>query len=563
MIIVAIAGSGGSDKVDVKSDSVIELDLTDITNDYAGKYTDPWVESLSGDKRVGVTDVVRAIEAAKEDDDIKGISILNNTSEIGIAQAKAIRDALADFRKSKKFVVAYSNAYAQKEYYIGSVADTVYLNPVGEMDFRGLSTELLFFKDLQDKSGVKMEVIRHGKYKSAVEPFLDNKMSAANREQLTALLNGVWGSILSDISKSRNLSVAQLNTIADGLLARTPEMAKREKLIDRIAYEDEYHNGIRKALKVEKDKDYHKVQITDYAKKVATTPQKGSGSDRIAIIYAQGEIKSGEGDVSYIGEGSMCRALKDARKNKKIKAVVLRVDSPGGSALTSELIWREVELTKKVKPVVVSMGNLAASGGYYISCGANTIFAEEGTITGSIGVFGMLPNFKGLTDKIGVQAETVGTNANAAPYSPFRPLDDTNRMAITESVENIYAVFVSRVAKGRNMTAAQVDSIGQGRVWSGKDAVRIGLVDKIGGLDAALAEAAKQAKIKEYKTTNYPEYKKDINDLISEMVPFAQSKEAMLKEELGEANYRLLQQIKEANALKGVQARLPYLLELK
>lgn len=562
LLIAAVAG-GGKETAEVKDDSVIELDLADITNDYAGKYTDPWVQSLSGDHNVGVMDVVKAIRAAAEDDQIKGISILNNTSDIGMAQAKAIRDALADFRKSKKFVLSYSNAFSQKEYYIGSVADTVYLNPVGEMDFRGLSTELMFFKDLQEKSGVRMEVIRHGKYKSAVEPFLENKMSEANREQLTALLGGIWESMLGDISKSRKIPVSELNAIADGLLARTPEMAKQRKLVDRIAYEDQYHDAIRKALKVKKDKDYNSVKIADYAHNVVSTPEEGLGSDRIAVIYAQGEIKSGEGDVTYIGEGSMRRALKEARENKRIKAVVLRVDSPGGSALTSDLIWREIELTKKVKPVIVSMGNLAASGGYYISCGADQIFAEEGTITGSIGVFGVLPNVKGLSDKMGIHAETVSTNANSANYSPFRPLDDTTRQTLTESVEFIYSTFVGRVAKGRHMTPAQVDSIGQGRVWSGKDALRIGLVDKIGGLDAALAEAAKRAKITKYRTMNFPEYKKEFGDLLAEIMPFASTRESIIKEELGEANYRILQQWREAMGQKGVQARLPYDIDLR
>lgn len=562
VIIAAVAG-GGDGTVTVKDQTVIELDLSEITNDYAGKYTDPWVESFLGESRVGVTDVLNAIEAAKKDDQIEGISILNATSGVGIAQAKAIRDALADFKKAKKFVVCYGNMFTQKEYYIGSVADTVYMNPVGEMDFRGLSAELLFFKDLQEKYGVKMEVIRHGKYKSAVEPFLENKMSEANREQLTSLLTGVWGALLDDISKSRKVPVGQLNAIADDMLARTPEMAKSQKLIDRIAYEDDYHNGIRHALKVKKDKDYNTVAIADYAKKVGTTIKEGSGSDRIAIIYAQGEIGSGEGDVNYIGEGSMRRALKEARDNKRIKAVVLRIDSPGGSALTSELIWREVELTKKVKPVIVSMGNYAASGGYYIACGANTLFAEESTLTGSIGVFGMLPNVKGLTDRIGINAETVGTNKNAAPYSPFRPLDEKNRAVLTESVEHIYTTFVNRVAKGRKMTAEQVDALAQGRVWSGRDAVKIGLVDKIGGLDAALAEAARQAKIKEYRTMNFPEYKKELGDVLAGLMPFAKSKENLLKKELGEENYRLLQQIREASQIKGIQARLPYAVELK
>jgi protease-4 len=415
----------------------------------------------------------------------------------------------------------------------------------------------MFFKDFQEKSGLKMEVIRHGKYKSAVEPFLENKMSDANREQTTALLNSVWNSITADISKSRNISVAKLNEIANGLLARTPEMAKSQKLIDIIAYEDVYHNAIRKALKVANDEDYNKVSVVDYAQKVATTSQTFDSKDEIAIIYAQGEILGGEGDVNVIGEGSMRRSLQEARKNKNVKAIVLRIDSPGGSALTSDLIWREVELTKKVKPVVVSMGNYAASGGYYIACNANTIFAEENTITGSIGVFGILPNFTPLATKIGIHTEQVKTHQNSANYSPFVPIDENFKAVTLEGVEHIYKTFVTHVAKGRKMTFAQVDAIAQGRVWTGSEALKIGLVDKIGGLDDAIAKAASLAKIKSYSTQNYPEYEKNFNDLLANL-PFAKSKEDFIKEEIGEENYRIMQQIKKLQAQKGVQALMPF-----
>lgn len=298
-----------------------------------------------------------------------------------MAQLKELREELNRFKKSGKFIVSYSDVLTQKEYYLNSVADTIYLNPLGEMDFKGLSSEVMFYKNLQEKTGIKMEVIRHGKYKSAVEPFISNEMSDANREQITALLNSVWSGMVTDIAASRNISVAQLNTVADGLLARTPEMAKSEKLIDKVGYEDQFHAGIKKALKIEKDQDYKKIGIVDYTLNNNTNPKNASAEDKIAVIYAQGEIRSGEGDVNYIGEKSMNRSLKEARENKNIKAIVLRIDSPGGNALTSELIWREIELTKKVKPVVVSMGNTAASGGYYIACNANKIFAENTTIT--------------------------------------------------------------------------------------------------------------------------------------------------------------------------------------
>jgi len=548
---------GGDDSVSVKSNSVIELNLKEIKNDYAGKYKDPWVTRFSEQKGIGLTDVINAIEAAKTDDNIKGISILNDESSLGLAQYKDLRNALESFKKSGKYIWAYANTYSQKEYYLNSVANTIYLNPAGDLDFKGLSSEVMFFKDFQDKSGIHMEVIRHGKYKSAVEPFLDNKMSDANREQITALLNSIWAIVSADISKSRNIPLPKLNEIANGLLARTPEMAKQQHLVDIVAYEDVYHDAIRKVLKVDKDEDYNKISISDYTQNHVTTALADTSSDQIAIIYAQGEIGSGEGDVNTIGEGSMRRSLQEARKNDDVKAIVLRIDSPGGSALTSDLIWREIEITKKVKPVVVSMGNYAASGGYYIACNANKIFAENNTITGSIGVFGILPNFSPLANKLGINSEQVKTHENSANYSPFVPVDEKFKAFTLEGVEKVYNTFVTHVAEGRKMTFAQVDSIAQGRVWSGTEALKIGLVDKIGGLNDAIAEAAKIAKVKKYSTQNYPEYEKTLNDLLSNL-PFARSKEAFIKEEIGEENYLLIEQVKKFQKQKGVQAILPY-----
>lgn len=561
MIIGAIAGSG-SDVAVVKDNSVLEVDLEKLALDYAGKYKDPWVTLLNEDNSVGFTDVLNAIDAAKTDDQIKGISILNSSSMLGLAQSKALRDQLIDFKKSKKFIVSYADYFTQKEYYINSIADTIYLNPVGELDFKGLSTEIMFFKDFQDKSGIKMEVIRHGKFKSAVEPFLANEMSPENREQISTLLNSAWSSIVTDISTTRKISVDSLNSIANSMSARTPKMALSKKLIDKIGYEDEYHNGIRKALDVKMDEDYNHVGLMDYAKKIANSPKKIATKDKIAIIYAQGEILGGEGDVNVIGEGSMRRSLQEARKDKNVKAIVLRIDSPGGSALTSELIWREIEITKKTKPVVVSMGNLAASGGYYIACNANKIIAEPNTITGSIGVFGTLPNFSEISKKYGINTSIVETHENASGYSVFQPLDNQFKAVVLESIEDIYTTFVNRVATGRKMTFEQVDAIAQGRVWTGTDGLRIGLVDQLGGLEVALKEAAILGKIKDYKTVNYPEYEKSFNDLLANL-PFAKSKEKFIQEEVGAENYQMIQQIRKVSEKKGIQTLMPFELKIK
>jgi protease-4 len=561
----ALIGSG-EDEIKVKDNSVIQLDLSKINFDYSGKYdSDSPFSSLFLDKdKVGFIEVLNAIEAAKSDDKIKGITLINNESNLGLAQSKELRDKLEDFKKSKKFVMAYATVFSQKEYYISSVADAIYLNPAGEMDFKGLGTEMLFYKNFQDQTGLKMEIIRHGKFKSAVEPFLAQEISKENREQVTVLLQSVWNNIVTDIAKSRNVSVTQLNAIAADLLARTPEMALEQKLIDKVAYEDVFNDALKSKLKVAKDEEIESVSITDY---VATTSLKSEDytkDDIIAVIYAQGEINGGEGDVDYIGEGSINRSLKEAREDDDVKAVVLRVDSPGGSALVSDLIWREIELTKKVKPVVVSMGNLAASGGYYIACNANTIFAEPTTITGSIGVFGMLPNVHGFATKYGVNAEQVQTHKNAVGYSIFEPISEEYKTIALEGVDRIYKIFVNRVAAGRKMTFNQVDAIAQGRVWTGSDAIKNGLVDKLGNLDAAIAHAANLGKSKSYRTENYPEYKKDFDEIFEAFAGASiyKSKETMMIEELGEENYKLLKKSKVLQNRKGVQMLLPFDLNL-
>lgn len=564
IMFIGLIFGGDGDTVKVKENSVIELDLSKVNLDYAGKINFKDFNYYES-KHNGLIDVINAIEYAKTDDKIKGISILNNFSSLGLAQSKALRDELESFKSSGKFVVAYSNYLTQKDYFLNSVADTLYLNPVGELDFKGLASEIIYMKNLQEKTGVKMEVLRHGKYKSAVEPFLAQEMSPENREQMTVLLNSAWETIVSDISKSRNISIDSLNSIANSLGGRTPDLALAKNLIDKVAYEDVYHNAIRKKLNVEAEEEYNTVSIVNYAKSVATTSLDFSKNDIVAIIYAQGEIQGGEGDVNVIGEGAIRRSLQEARNDDDVKAIVLRVNSPGGSALTSELIWREIELTKKVKPVVVSMSNYAASGGYYIACNADRIFAEPSTITGSIGVFGMLPNMEELANNIGINAEQVKTHDNASGYSVFEPLDENFKHVTLESIENIYSIFLQRVAIGRNMTVEEVDSIAQGRVWTGTDAVKIGLVDELGGLDKAIAYAAKLGETDSYRTENYPEYEKNFDDVLANfgLSTFYKSKEAVLKEELGEENYKVFEQIKKANQLKGIQALMPYELNIK
>lgn len=563
IFIVIAAAAGSSDKVIVKNNSVLTLDLSTVQYDYGGKFSYKDF-SFNDENKDGVSNVLMAIEQAKNDDRIKGISMLNTTSSLGLVQRREIREKLKDFKESGKFVVSYANVLTQGEYYLSSVADTVYVNPVGGVDFRGLSTEILYLKGLQEQTGIHMEVIRHGKYKSAVEPYLEKQMSEANREQTTVFLNSIWETLVQDIAKSRNITVDSLNTIATNLAARTPERALQVRLVDKVAYEDEYHAGIKNALGLAQDKEYNTIDILEYIK-AGGNPAKKTTTDQIAVIYAQGQILSGEGNVNYIGEGSINRALQKARKNDKIKAIVLRVNSPGGSALTSELIWREIELTKKVKPVIVSMGDLAASGGYYISTGADHIFADPATITGSIGVFGMLPNFSTLATKYGVNAEQVKTHQNAASYSPFRKVDETFKTEVTESIEFIYETFVNRVAAGRGMTFEQVDAMAQGRVWTGVDALENGLVDELGGLSDAIAYAANKVEIDEYKVVSYPEYELKLNDLLRNFLgaSIMQTQDELLKEKIGQENFEMMERLNYFQSLKGAQAIMPFEIKIQ
>lgn len=556
-----MAVSSTSKSVGVKNNSIIKLDLSEVSEDYGGStlIKDFEYRETNSD---GLIDVLLAIDNAKNDKNIKGISIENNNSALGYTQRKAIRKKLEEFKKTGKFVIAYADNYSQAEYYMNSVADTMYINPLGSIDFKGLATEILYMKDLQDKTGINMEVIRHGKYKSAVEPYLQQTMSAENREQNTVLLQSMWNSLVKDISDSRKISIDQLNTIATQLDARDADLALKNKMVDKIAYIDEYHAAIRKALNIGKEEEINEIDILDYVD--SSMPQLKNSSDQVAVIFAQGEIRGGEGSVNIIGEGAINKALKEARNNERIKAVVLRVNSPGGSALTSDIIWREVELTKKVKPVIVSMGDVAASGGYYIASNADYIFAEPTTITGSIGVFGAIPNVRKLADKVGVNAEQVKTHANASGYSVFEPMDEVTHQTITESIEKIYDVFLQRVATGRKMTKEQVNEIAQGRVWTGTMAKDNGLVDALGGLDDAIAYAAKKANISDYNVSLYPEYETNFRDLLRGFVGVSmqETKEQTIISEIGQENYEILKRINYLKQASGVQAMLPYYMKV-
>ena len=560
-VLLGLLGSD-EDTVTVKENSVLELQLKRPISDYAGtNELSPFAGIFNGPQ--GLDEILHAIMVAKDDERIKGISLNNNFILAGLAQTQALRKVLEEFKASGKFIYTYGDFYTQKDYYLASVADSIFMNPVGALDFKGLSSEVLFYKDLQEKTGVKIEVIRHGKYKSAVEPFLENEMSDANRLQIKELIQSLWNAMVVDISVGRGISESNLNRIADTLGGRTPKYAVASGLLDGIVFFDQYESKISKALALSEGTDINYVKLDDYVS-FSNKKNLNSGTGKIAVVFAQGEILYGEGGPDIIGQGIINKALIKAREDKNVKAIVLRVNSPGGSALTSDIIWREMELTKKVKPVVVSMGNVAASGGYYIAAGASKIFAEPTTITGSIGVFGTVPNISALAKDIGINAEQVGTNTNSIDYSLFEPMSDAFRNQIQESIEDTYTTFLERVAQGRGISIAQADSLAQGRVWSGVDAKRIGLIDELGTLEDAIAAAAQLAELETYGIKKYPKYKSGFERFMEDLEGASvHIKNKIISDEIGEESYRILKDIKSGTEQKGVQARLPFTLNIK
>jgi protease-4 len=555
-------GSSQEEPIKVKDNSILKVTLNKIVE---REPLNPFADFSFGDKGesklVGLNKILKAIESAKNDEKIKGLYLDAGTfNGGGIATVEAVRKALVDFRTSGKFIYAYAEFYSQKSYYIASVADKIYLNPVGAVEIKGLGAELMFFKNAMDKFGVDMQIIRgpNNKFKSAVEPFMYDKMSEANREQMMVFMHSIWDDMVKQMATDRNISIADFNVIADSLWASDPVKAKELHIIDELAYYDEVQDMLVKKMEAKKFKDLNFISMGDYS---STVKKKNvSAKKKIAIIYAVGEIQSGEGNDEVIGSDRIAKAVAKARQDSSIKAIVLRVNSPGGSALASEVMWRELVLAKKDKPLVVSMGDYAASGGYYISCMADKIVAQPTTLTGSIGVFGMIPNIqKLLNEKIGITTDEVSTNANSV-ITTNRPLTPFQVKSIQKGVVNIYTTFITHVAEGRGMTPEQVDNIGQGRVWSGANAVKIGLVDELGGMQKALEIAAEMANITEYKTVEYPSRKNPIEEMFKQFSN-STSASAAIKTELGD-NYKYYQYLKKIQSMEGVQARLPFFVEL-
>ncbi|MCO6460762.1 MAG: signal peptide peptidase SppA [Saprospiraceae bacterium] len=523
VISMAVASSfasslTGGDKGEVKSNSILKLDLSTPMPDKTNNIESSPL-SFENHTFVGIVDAVRLIKHAKTDDKIKGIYINPGFGvAVGPAAIKDLHDAIEDFKTSKKFVIAYGENLTQGGYYISSVADKIYLNPVGDLDFKGMSISLMYFKNLMDKLKVKFNIFYVGKFKSATEPFRSDKMSPENRLQLKTFLNSMFGQITKDIAVSRNLSPETVKKIADDLSIQRPEDALSLKFVDQLAYEDEVLAELRKRLKIKEDDKINFVSLGQYYD--GTTLNKDySASNKIAVIYAEGEINDSDSHEAQIGGKAYVKYLRKARLDKDVKAVVLRVNSPGGSAYASEQIWREIDLIKKAgKKVIVSMGDYAASGGYYISCDADYIFANENTITGSIGVFGMIPNLSGFfRDKLYITMDSVKTGPNALGINTYFDMSPKEAQMIQSSVENIYRVFTKRVSDGRKLPIATVDSLAQGRIYSGSDAIKLKLVDKIGGLKDAIDYAVTSANVKDYRLVEYPETKPPLEKFLDKI----------------------------------------------
>lgn len=550
--VIVIISLSSTEEVNIPKNTILQISLDQPIFDRTPKI--PFFMEVG--KKIGLYDILKNIKKAKSDNNIKGIYLDISYIPTGLAMIDEIRNALLDFKSSGKPVISYSEYYTQGAYYLASVSDKIYLHPEGMILFKGINANMLFLKGTLGKLDIKMQVIRHGKFKAASEPLFLDKMSAENREQVTGLITNSWNTILKGISLARNISTERLNNIADSLTAQTPEEALKNKLVDQLAYKDEFMKDMKHLLNLPEKKEISVIAIDKYMYAIEKNKKRILETNKIAIIYAWGDIIEGNGNEQSIGSEKLSKAIRKAREDSKIKAIVLRVNSPGGGSLASDVIWREVMLASKAKPVVASFGNVAASGGYYIACHATRIIADPTTITGSIGVFAIVPDFKGFfNNKLGITFDNAKTNANSDYIPVTSPLSPYQTLMLQNAVEKTYSSFISKVAEGRHLTIAKVDSIGQGRVWSATDARKIGLIDDFGGIDKAIEVAAKLANITDYRLIALPEQKDPLEEMFDRLT--GNNTSSILEKELGE-NYKYFKYIKEIQEMKGVQARMPF-----
>jgi protease-4 len=571
LLFFIIAGiiSGVSQQFDAPKTSVNPNTVLRINTNYAiveqtqtGMPTGLGLLGINGDQGMGLNDILINIKNAETDDHIKGIYLELGLNQNAYATLQEIRDALEDFKKnSGKFVIAYGEVISQSSYYLGSIADKIYMNPSGAIDFKGLSAHLTFYKGTLDKLGVKTQIFYDGKFKSATEPFRSDKMSEENRLQLEEFLGGLFNENLNEINSSRSKSIEQYKLIADSLLAWHPEEAVRVGLIDELKYFDEVETDLKTRCGLAEDKELEFVTMKDY--KTSFKHKKNADSDgTIAIVYADGTIVDGKADNGFLGSQNFTEMMQEVRNDKTIKAIVLRVNSPGGSAVASDVMWREIEITKKVKPIVVSMGDYAASGGYMISCNANKIYAQPNTLTGSIGVFLIIPEISGfMNDKLGITFDTASTSQYADFPSLTRPFSERERFILQSGVDSTYLNFKRMVAAGRNMTVEQVEEIAQGRIWIGAKAKEIGLVDEIGGIDEAIKGAVELSGLKAYEISEYPKQKPSILDGI--ITNLTEETAASVKAEQLGILYPHYVAVTELLNRPVIQAKLPYEVVIK
>ncbi len=558
-IIAGIAAAGSKDAPVIKEKTILIMKLDQPFGDQTS--SNPFENitsfSLNVNPPLGLNELLNTIKKAKTDNRIMGIYMNLSAMQTGWATLFELRKALEDFKTSKKFLYTYAEVLDQKAYYIASVSDKIFMNAEGNIDFTGIAFPVVFYKNALEKIGVETQIIRHGKYKSAVEPFFMDHMSAENRAQIKEFSMSIWNTVLADISKSRNIPVEKLNMIADNLSAWDPAGALENNIIDGIFSAEEMERILKDLVEINHEEKYQNITIERYAK--IPDPEKNSHKTKakIAVIYASGDIVLGKGGTGNIGSLTLSKDIREATEDENVKAIVLRINSPGGSSLASEVIYNLLALAKEKKPIVASFGDMAASGGYYIACGANKIIANPSTITGSIGVFGVVPNAKKLlNDKLGLNVDVEKTNENADFMALYRPLSPKEHEVISLNIEKVYNTFVSHVAAGRNLDKHYVDSIAQGHVWSGADAKKIGLIDELGGLPAAITTAATLSGIKDYKIEEYPKRKSIPEQLFSEI---GNVKTSMLKNEMGEY-YPIYKTIHMLNQKRDIQARLPYII---
>ncbi len=560
--IVGLASSG-EQKPKVEANSILTLDLASVPELTGNAPLDGGFGlAFDTDEVVGLHDVVRSIEKAKTDDNIKGIYLSSMTNGVAYTSLRTVRQALEDFRESGKFVVSYAPLYEQRAYYLASAADEVYMGPLGAVDFRGIGAEIPFYKNMLDKVGIKFEIFYAGDFKSATEPFRRTEISENNRIQTRQYLEGLMKYMLQDIGASRNIDPAQLRTYADEITGWKDQAAVDAGLIDGIKRRTEVDARLHELVGFEMDQKLKTIDLQAYFE-ARMKKLKGGGSSEVAVLIAEGSIVDGKGDLGAIGDKKYVDEIERLTEDDDIKAVVLRVNSGGGSASSSENIWYAAEQLKAAgKPFVVSMGDYAASGGYYVAAGADSIFAEPTTITGSIGVFMMFPIVKEMmNDKIGINFDTVNTTRNSNAFSTFRGLGDEERVILKARTEMIYNTFLQRVADGRGIPFKTVEEIARGRVYTGERAIEIGLVDRLGGLDAAIRSAANLASLEtdDYSVGHYPKIKPPLEQLIEDLLGEDATKgfgNAALKDQLGEENYEYFKFLRETTRAQGAQARM-------